>query len=85
MRLSQAPTSALTDARGHYKKAHRSSLAAERQAVVSLPDKATGAGVISTHAGHDFNASGLTDTSKRASSLSLRWPHRSRYGAFIVV
>jgi hypothetical protein len=56
MRLPQAPISALTDARGHYEKTHRSSLAAERQAMVSLSDKATGESVDSTRAGHHFTS-----------------------------
>jgi len=62
VRLQLAPTTALTVARGHNKKAHRSSLAAERQAVVSPSDKATGESADNTRAGHNFNASGCSDT-----------------------
>jgi hypothetical protein len=51
-----------------------------QRAVVSAISKPTGVGVISTRAGHVFNASGLADTEKLAFLLSLRPPGDARYG-----
>jgi hypothetical protein len=82
MRRATAPTSALTDARGHNKKA-RNLTAWQRQvrAVVSLPNKPTGVSALTPAPVFHSNASGCADTSKLAISLSLRSPGRSRHGA----
>ena len=84
MRLSLAPASMFTDeVRGSNKKA-RALSAGEHQgqrAVVSLSDKATGVSALTPAPVFHSNVSGLTDTSKQANSLSLRWPGRSRHGA----
>jgi hypothetical protein len=81
MRLQLAPTTALTVARGHNKKAHRSSLAAERQAMVSPSDKATGESADNTRAGLTPTYPGKRTQLKLATTLSSRLPSRSRHGA----
>ena len=83
MRLTLAPTSALTDARGHNEKA-RSLSAWLRQAigaVVSIPNKPTGESVVAPAPVFTSTHPGKRTTSKLARSLSLRWPGRSTYGA----
>jgi hypothetical protein len=59
MRLQIAPTSALTDARGHNEKARPCLRSGDRRrAVVSFPDKATGESAANTRAGLHLDASG---------------------------
>jgi hypothetical protein len=76
-----APTSALTDARGHNEKGRPVSVAATGATHGEHSQKPTGASVDSTRASLDFNASGLADASKLASSLLLRSPGTSIDGA----
>jgi hypothetical protein len=83
MRLTLAPTSALTDARGHNEKA-RSLSAWLRQAiraVVSLSDKPTGESVVGPAPVFTSTHPVTRTASKLARSLSLRRPSRSRHGA----
>ena len=82
MRTTLAPTSALTDARGHNEKA-RSLSASLRQAiraVVSLV-KPTGESVGAPAPVTSSTHPGLADASKLASSLSPAPPGNARYGA----
>ncbi len=80
MRLTLAPTSALTDARGHNKKARPRSLAAQGQAVVSNPYKPTGVSVGALAPVSTSTHPGKRTQLKLAMSLSPRPPGRSRYG-----
>jgi hypothetical protein len=77
-----APTSALTDARGHNKKA-RNLTAWQRQvrAVVSLPNKPTGVGADNTRAGLTSTHPGKRTRQSWQRSLSLCAPGKSRHGA----
>jgi hypothetical protein len=78
MRLTLAPASMLTDTTGLNEKARPYLRGSDRvRAMVSQCNKATGKSADNTLAGHGFNESGVTDTSKRANSLSLRCPDRS--------
>jgi hypothetical protein len=81
MRRVIAPTSALTDARGHNEKAHPCGLAAQGWAVVSHSHKATGEGVGALPPVFTPTHPGKRTTSKLAISLSPRLPGPSRHGA----
>src|SRR5438132_4175890 len=72
------------DVSGRQKQKARHLTAWLRQvrAVVSLPNKPTGVSALTPAPVFHSNVSGLADTSKQANSLSLRWPGRSRHGAY---
>ncbi len=82
VRLSLAPTSALTDARGHNEKA-RNLTAWQRQvrAVVSLPNKPTGVSASNTCAGLTPTHPGQRTRQSWQVLLSLRPPGTSSHGA----
>jgi hypothetical protein len=81
MRLHLAPTSALTDARGHNKRPALTAWLRQARAVVSLSDKATGVSALTPAPVFTSTHPGKRTTSKLARSLSPRWPGRSTYGA----
>ena len=81
-RLTLAPTSALTDARGNNEKARPCLRDGNRErAVVSLPNKPTGESVVAPAPVFTSTHPGKRTTSKLARSLSRRCPGRSRHGA----
>lgn len=81
MRLTLALASTLADARCHNEKARRSSLVAERQAMVSQSDKRP-ARVLKHSRRSSLQRIRVKRTQlKRTRLLSLRSPDKSRHGA----
>jgi len=81
-RITLAPSSALTDARGQKSKGpFPVGLAAQERAMVSQSEKPTGVSVDSTRAGLTPTHPGKRTHLKLAKSLSLRSPFKSRHGA----
>ncbi len=81
MRLLLAPTSALTDARGHNERPALTAWQRQARAVVSLPDKPTGVGADNTRAGLTSTHPGKRTRQSCQRSLSLCAPGKSRHGA----
>ena len=81
MRITLAPTSALTDARGHNEKARPETLAGQGRAVVSTELKADRRECANTRASLTPTHPGLADAAKLARSLSRRSPVKASNGA----
>ena len=81
MRLYLAPTSALTDARGHNERPALTAWQRQVRAVVSIPNKPTGVSADNTRAGLTPTHPGKRTQLKLARSLSLRLPDKSRHRA----